>query len=175
MKVILAFVTSADGRSTYGNGMNFAKLASPEDQAVFHDLRLNCDVIIMGGATYEGVKSFMNLNEPALRLIMTHRPQEFTAHAIPGKLEFTDKSPQELITWLSSKGIKSVLLAAGARLGGQFLSEGLVDEVYQTIEPRYVGPGQGITEATCNIALELKKVTQLNKQGTLLLRYKVLA
>ena len=106
---------------------------------------------------------------------MTHRPQEFTAHAVPGKLEFTDKSPQEVITWLNGIGAKSVLLAAGARLSGQFLSEGLVDVVYLTIEPRYVGPGQGITEATCNIALELQKVEQLNKQGTLLLRYKVLA
>ncbi len=173
MKVILAVVTSIDGRTTYGNepGSNWA---SVEDQAKFHTLLAQSKVVVMGSNTYREIKSRQKLSPTTLRIIMTHEPEVFNGDVVPGQREFTSESPKELVARLDSQGYKELLLVSGEKLSFAFLAEHLVDELWVTVEPILFGAGNGITtEPPQAVKLELQSSEKLNDKGTLLLKYRI--
>jgi hypothetical protein len=51
------------------------------------------------------------------------------------------KTPAEVIKLLESRGVKQVAICGGARVYREFLVAGLVDEMYVTIEPVFLGEG----------------------------------
>jgi dihydrofolate reductase len=173
MKITLAMVASADGRTTKGNTPGSA-FASPQDQQHFSELIHTHTLIIMGRTTYEAANYHMKHTPGRMRIVMTRHPEKFDHEKVPGMLEFTSETPGQLIKRLS-RDYENALLVSGAELNGLFFKEKLVDELILTLEPKLFGKGNGIIGfEESDIDLKLVSVEKMNPQGTLLLTYQVI-
>lgn len=76
---------------------------------------------------------------------------------------------------MKGREYRNMLLVGGAEVNSLFLKSGLVNEFHLTLEPKIFGMGKSlISEEDLDIPLKLISIKKLNKQGTLLLKYKVL-
>lgn len=176
MKLILVMVTSLDGRSTKGSEENNHTWTSAEDQKHFQNIIEDASLIIMGSKTYEAARNNIEHKEGKLRVIITRTPEKYASETIPNKLEFTNENPKDLIKRLENKGFQTGYLVGGAHTNTQFFKQGLVTELWQTVEPVILGEGNGIIgDEVTEISLELIESKKLNEKGTLLLKYKVLS
>lgn len=172
MKLILVMVTSLDGRSTRGSETDNHTWTSPEDQKHFMDIIENAKLIIMGSKTYEPAKENMKHKEGRLRIIITRTPEKYENEKIDGQLEFTNENPSDLIKRLENQGFTEGFLVGGAKTNTEFLRQGLVTELWQTLEPKILGTGNGIVEdEKMDVSLKLLSSEKLNDKGTLLLKY----
>lgn len=152
------------------------KWTSREDQKYFSSLLKKNNLMVMGSETYEAARKNIKLDSNQLRIILTRDPGRYKANAVPGKLEFSNESPQQLVKRLENKGFKQMLLLGGGTINTLFLKESLVDELYLTLEPKIFGKGKTLVrEGKFEILLELIKIKRLNQSGTLLLKYKILS
>lgn len=170
MKVILVMVSSLDGKITkWDDGDSFV-WTSKEDQAHFLSVVRKSKLIVMGSKTFEIAKP--KPKKGVLRIVMTRSPSQYKNLLVPGQLEFTNEDPKELVKRLEKQGFKELLLVGGGGFNTTFYKAGLVDELWLTLEPRIFGKGKMIVDQTpIDIALTLESVKELNKQGTLLLKY----
>lgn len=174
MKIILAIVTSLDGKSTKGS-TSPDKWASKEDQNHFSSLISKHNLIVMGKNTYLLRKSHLSLSQDKLRVVFTRNPKSFSKDQVNGQLEFTNEPLKKLIKQLESRGYKQMLLVSGASLNSLFFKEKLINEIWLTLEPKIFGEGKGLVDAeNLDINLKLINIEKLNSQGTLLLKYAVL-
>jgi dihydrofolate reductase len=68
-----------------------------------------------------------------------------------------------------------MLIVGGAQIATSFLRDGLIDELWLTIEPKIFGKGANfVIEEKLDIGLELLSCTRANNQGTLITKYKVI-
>ena len=75
---------------------------------------------------------------------------------------------------LKREGIKKVLIVGGPRIISELLKGKLIDFLYLTIEPRLFGQGVLLLDSfPTDIELNLVEHQQLNKKGTLLLKYRL--
>lgn len=149
MKILLAMVISADGKTTRGDDPGTHAWASPEDQAHFQALKEKIRVLIMGRKTYEAAGK--PHGDGIRRIVMSRE----TGFVLPDDIE-------------------EVLLVGGSELNAEFFKRKLINEIYLTIEPKLFGAGLPLAQmAGVEVHLKLKNVTQLNPQGTLLLHYDV--
>jgi dihydrofolate reductase len=174
IKVSLALVTSVNGKLTNAGVPSYV-WASQEDQTAFEKMKNASNVIIMGRHTYESAKSLITLSPKTLRVVMTSQPEKYEGDAVMGQLAFSQLPPKKLLKNLMNSGYTSVLLVGGAKLAQDFLEEGLVTQLYLTIEPLYFSQGLSwdSSDHVFDKKLTLKKVQRLNKKGTLLLTYLV--
>ncbi len=96
--------------------------------------------IVIGKTTF-GV-SLLDNSFPyprALNVVMTHKPVE---NKWGNEVVFTDKSPQQVVSLLKSKGFDTVFIAGGGKINAAFLEAELVDEIYLDIEPVIFGQGK---------------------------------
>ena len=98
-------------------------------------------------------------------------------------MEFTDETPTDLIKRLENQGFSEGFLVGGANTNTEFLKQGLVSELWQTLEPKILGMGNGIVGDTSagsaqgekiDVSLKLISEEKLNDKGTLLLKYAVI-
>lgn len=176
MKLILVMVTSLDGRSTQkGHGTDIHYWTSPEDQKHFQNVVENAKLLIMGSSTYEAARGGMQHKDGRLRVIVTRNPSKYENEKIPGKLEFSNENPSQLVNRLESEGYTEGYLVGGAHTNTEFFKENLVTEVWQTLEPKILGIGNGLVgEEEILIPLQLISSEKLNENGTLLLKYLVI-
>ncbi len=174
MKLIVLMVASLDGRTTKGKSSNIHNWTSEEDNQHFIKTRDSASLIIMGSNTYESAKSSMEHKKERLRIVMTRTPEKYENDKIPGRLEFTNENPKDLLERLEKEGHTKALLVGGAHANTEFFKQNLVTELWQTIEPKILGDGNGIiAREETEISLELLSSEKLNDRGTLLLKYKV--
>lgn len=173
MKITLAVATSQDGYINHEGEKNAAGWTSAEDKALFARLLSDHNLLLMGRTTYEHMKDHMQHTPGRRRVVFTHTPDAYAA--IPGMLEFTDEALPTAITRLEQEGFSRGLLLGGGVLYTAFLEAGLVDELYQTVEPQQFGGGVPFLTNGSSLAdmpgLSLHETTKLNYQGTLLLHY----
>ncbi|OGK18739.1 hypothetical protein A3D80_02435 [Candidatus Roizmanbacteria bacterium RIFCSPHIGHO2_02_FULL_40_13b] len=175
MKIILAVVTSINGKITRGSDPDVHSWTSGEDAKYFSNVIKENNLIVMGSKTYKAAREKMNHEPGKLRIVLTKNPEKYSKEAIPNILEFTSKSVREILENLTSRGFKQLLLTGGSEINGLFLTENVVDELWITIEPQLFGEGRPLFEAPgVDLTLKLQSSTQLNDQGTILLKYKVL-
>ena len=175
MELILVMVTSLDGRSTKGSLSDNHVWTSPEDQKHFQNVLESASLIIMGSKTYDAARDSIVHKEGRLRVIITRTPEKYESEKIPNKLEFTNENPKDLINRLENKGFQIGYLVGGANTNTEFFKQNLVTELWQTVEPKILGKGNGIIgEEEIEISLELIESKKLNDKGTLLLKYRVL-
>ncbi|MDO8591768.1 MAG: dihydrofolate reductase family protein [bacterium] len=174
LHVTMVAVLSVNGKITKGQDSDIYKWTSKEDAKFFAGLIAKHNLIVMGRKTYEIIRSYVKHQPDKLRVIMTSQPQHFDKETIKGSLEFTNESPRQLVERLTKQGYSEMLLGGGGKINAAFLDAGLVDELYLTIEPVIFGQGTDlITSSLLNVSLDLVELTKLNKQGTILARYKV--
>jgi dihydrofolate reductase len=174
MKVTLMMVMSADGKTTDGDKPGAGAWASPEDQKVFMAELDAHDCIVMGSTTYEAARTFIRPGAKTPRIILTRKPQKYLSEQRPG-LDFFNLTPQEVVRRAEEAGHKSLLLVGGSKTNARFLRTQVVDELLLTVEPLILGAGTPLVAPTGQkIKLTLLETRQLNPQGTLLLRYRIL-
>ncbi len=169
-------VTSLDGRSTQkGHGTNIHYWTSPEDQKHFQNVVENAKLLIMGSTTYDAAKSSMQHKEGRLRVIVTRDPSKYESEKIPGQLEFSNENATDLIKRLEREGFGEGYLVGGAHTNTEFFKQNLVTEVWQSLEPKILGVGNGLVgDEEITVSLRLLSSEKLNENGTLLLKYLVL-
>ncbi len=167
-------VTSLDGRSTQkGHGDDIHYWTSSEDQKHFANIIENASLIIMGSKTYEAARKSMTHKNGKLRIVLTKTPAKYESEKIADQLEFTSEKLIDLVKRLEEEHEEGYLVG-GAHTNTEFFQENLITELWQTIEPKILGVGNGIVgENEMDISLELLSIQKLNKKGTLLLKYKV--
>lgn len=174
MNITLVMVQSINGKITRGEDSNVPTWTSVEDTEHFHTMIDHAPLIIMGRHTYEAAKSSIKHKDSTLRIVITSSPTNYQSEEVPHALEFTDEKPEVLIDRLEKTGYSHGLLVGGASLNSAFLSAGLVDDIYLTVEPRIFGTGRPLVEdSNLDISLTLLESKKLNDKGTLLLHYKV--
>ncbi|MFA7300990.1 MAG: dihydrofolate reductase family protein [Candidatus Shapirobacteria bacterium] len=166
-------VISVNGKTTNNYDSNIYKWTSKEDKSYFLKLKESSTVLIMGRKTYDSVKSNIVLTQNTLRVVVTNNPNKFLDSCVLNQLEFTDNAPKDIIRNLESRGHKKALLVGGSQIYTIFLKEKLVDKMILTVEPKMFGEGHNLICDNFGINLQLTKIEQINKQGTLLCFYDV--
>ncbi|MCL4354693.1 dihydrofolate reductase family protein [Patescibacteria group bacterium] len=171
MKIISMYVSSIDGKITKWNRRP-SEWASIEDQTQFYKALEENNLIVVGSTGYdEGIRSAKG----KLLMVMTRNPQKYNKLTVPGQLEFTQESPENLVSRLEKVGYQQMLLACGPQLTTKFFDRKLIDELWVNVEPKIFGQGHYmIIEEPRDISLKLLTMQKINNQGTILLKYKVI-
>jgi dihydrofolate reductase len=103
------------------------------------EMRKEIGNVIMGRTTYEALVEAKEFPYPdCLNVVMTREAPK----SEPMKnVVFTDKSCEEVLEDLAKQGFDSALLIGGGELSGSFMADGLIDEIYLTVEPLTFGEG----------------------------------
>jgi dihydrofolate reductase len=173
MRLTLIAAQSLDGFITRHDkpGSDFA---SAEDRAFFRKALHDFDCCVMGGETYRTAREAIRatLMPERLRVVVTRTPSAFTNDTVPGKLEFTDMQPAQLVASLSQRDLQRCAILGGAQIHSLFLEAGLVDELWLTIEPLLFGGGTSLLARRTSAQLSLLSSENL-APSTLLLKYRV--
>lgn len=170
MDITICAAISIDGKiADKNNGVDWI---SQEDQIHLKKMIKDHDVLVMGRTTFENYKKQIDPSYNKLRIILTKKPDKYTAEIISGKIEFSDISGKLLIAQLQKRDYKKILILGGSTVFSDFLNNDLYDDIYITVEPIFLGSGTPFTISFDHqIKNTLKKSTILNKKGTLLLHY----
>jgi dihydrofolate reductase len=172
--VSVAVVMSVDGKLTRHHEPNIHDWVSDEDQKSFRPLLASHQVVIMGRNTYEAIRPQLQLNLPIKRIVLTSNPQQFSDQTVAERLAFSNESSTDVVKRLGDEKVEKVLIVGGPQIISELLGNQLIDYFFVTIEPRLFGQGTPLLDTLpIDTELRLMKCEQLNKQGTLLLQYKV--
>jgi dihydrofolate reductase len=173
--VALIAVQTLDGCITRHEAGGAGGWASAEDQRHFAQELAGCDCAVFGNGTYRADRDLIRprLRPGLLRMVMTRRPSapDLVADAVPDQLEFTDRSPADLLAQLERRGRRRCALLGGEQVYGRFLADDLVDELVLTVEPLLFGSGRRLVAEPIERRFALADVERLNP-STLLLRYR---
>ncbi|HBW73946.1 MAG TPA: dihydrofolate reductase [Candidatus Magasanikbacteria bacterium] len=168
MKAVLLMAITLDGKIAK-HTTHPATWTSKADKKVFIEATKNAGVIIMGQTTYDTIGRPL----PG-RLNVVMNPEPDRTKNIPDTLEFTNTQPSELLKELEARGFSTVIVGGGSTINGLFLSQGLLDEVWLTIEPRLFGEGLSLFRgADVDISLQLIEVKKLD-ENVLQVKYKII-
>lgn len=174
MRLTLIAAQSLDGFITRHDtpGSNFV---SDADRAYFREAMRGFDCCVMGGETYRTARETIrsNLMAKQLRLVLTRTPAAFANDFLPGKLEFTNSPPVQLIADLGQRGLQRCAILGGAQIHSLFLEASLLDEIWLTVEPMLFGNGTPLFAHRTSTQLTLLSSEQL-APSTLLLKYRVI-
>ncbi|HEX2100054.1 MAG TPA: dihydrofolate reductase family protein [Candidatus Synoicihabitans sp.] len=175
MRVTLIAAQSLDGFITRHDEPGTA-FTSAADKAHFTSVLKSFDCSIVGGETYRVARDHIRqrLGTQRRRLVMTRRPHDYAADVVPDALEFTAEPPAALLSRLRAHGHRACALLGGARLHHLFLTHGLVDAMWITIEPRLFGGGTPFLAGTADAHLKLEAAERLPASDSLLIRYSVI-
>ncbi|MDP1760109.1 MAG: dihydrofolate reductase family protein, partial [Candidatus Woesebacteria bacterium] len=137
MKVILYMAITANGLIAREEGGT--DWINQEDWKNFREMAKQAGSVVMGRGTYDAmIKEGEFPVAGVLNVVMTREapPAEPLKEVI-----FSDASPEEVVGMLGERGFESVLIAGGGNLNGSFMGDGLIDEIYLTIEPVVFGQG----------------------------------
>jgi dihydrofolate reductase len=173
MIVVLVFVSTLNGKITMGDDPEVRHWSSESDQEYYSGIWRDSRLIVMGSNTYR-----LNVITPSssrLILVMTGSPESYRSGEIAGQLEFTDKSPSELVELYRKTTVDRMTVVGGPLVASSFLREKLIDELWLTIEPQLFGRGLNlIADDDLRVRLHLKEVIRVNEAGTLITKYSCL-
>ena len=172
MKVVAIMVSSINGRVTDGSSSDIHSWTSVEDQRLFAKTLKKEKLIVMGSKTYEAGKKYRRVYPHQRRVVLTRTPQRYAKEAVLGAIEFTDRTPRQIVANTTKQGFARMLLVGGPQTNRGFFAAGLVDELWLTIEPVILGDGVPlIREGAWKKKFTLIASKKLNRRGTLLLTY----
>lgn len=173
MNTILVFVSTLDGKVTKWGDPFVRAWSSKEDQRYFNKVWNDNKLIVIGSNTYDADRIKPSSNH--LLVVLTKHPSKYKRNETLGQIEFTNESPGLLVERFEKEGQEQMLIAGGAQIATSFLKEQLIDEIWLTIEPKIFGIGGNfVTEEKLDINLQLISCERVNKQGTLITKYKVI-
>ncbi len=173
MKIILIFVVTLDGKITKWDNPFVRTWSSKTDQQYFNKIWNDSKLIVMGSNTYNADRIRPSPNH--LLVIMTGDPPGYKDQYIMGQLEFTNETPAQLATRFNKERYDQMLVTGGQHIATSFLKEGLIDELWLTIEPKIFGMGENfVTQEKLDIDLNLISCEKVNERGTLTTKYVVI-
>lgn len=114
--------------------------------------------VVMGSRTYETMVAEKKFPIPgSLNLVMTRRKKAL-AKTTWKNVIFTDESPRGVIEHLKEKGFDSVLIAGGGKVSASFIADGLIDELWLTIEPIVFSKGVGLFSPKSDFMARLRLI-----------------
>nr|AIA13702.1 RibD C-terminal domain protein [uncultured bacterium] len=166
MKIMLLAAVTLDGKIAR-NELHFVDWTSKEDKKLFFNTSKRAGVIILGNNTYKTLPIPLR---GRLHVVLTRTPEE--KESMPGAVEYTDRSPEEIVADLEARGYTEAVLTGGAQINALFLKSKLVDEVWLTVEPLIFGAGIDLFRGVeFDERATLIHVERLNEGGTVHLRY----
>jgi len=173
MRLTLIAAQSLDGFITRHDtpGSDFA---SAEDRAFFRQALRGFDCCVMGGKTYRIARETIRatLMPERLRMVLTRTPSILANDFLPGNLEFTASSPEQLVADLTRRGLQRCAILGGSQIHSLFLNANLIDELWLTIEPLLFGDGTPLLAGRSAAKLTLLSNESL-APNTLLLKYRI--
>lgn len=168
--VTLLMVMSINGVVAQQSIQNSFDWNSEADRVQFLEKVKSIGVAVMGSNTYRsiGEKPYKDL----IFYVMTSNPGFYNPY--PGAF-FRQGSVTKVLAEIKQSGIQKVALLGGPNINAQCLEQGLVDEMYLTIEPLLMPEGlhfaDGLTQSK---NLKLLSLDELNESKTLLAHYQVI-
>jgi riboflavin biosynthesis pyrimidine reductase len=164
-------VTTVDGAAQGPDGLT-GTINNAADQGVFHRLRVDADVVVVGAGTVRA-EGYGPLGKPFV-VVGSALPAQLQGHPDvrlhPGG---NSDSLRGLVDDLRAQGLNRILSEGGPTLLHGLLQAGLVDELCCTITPTIVG-GSGrriVTGPPLGVPLTLSSLVE--EDGTLLARWLV--
>jgi dihydrofolate reductase len=168
VKVIILAAVTIDGKLAR-NAAHFSNWTSREDKRIFVQASKQAGVLVLGNNTYKTLPAPLS---GRLHIVMTRNPS--AEQGIPGVVEFTAQSPEEIVADLEARGYAEIALAGGAQVNSLFLAAGLVDELWLTVEPVIFGQGVDLFSGfDFDLRAKLTYLEQLNEDGAVHLRYRL--
>ena len=145
------FAATLDGRSAAADGSS-AWNTGPLARADVHDLRAECDAVLVGTGTVLADDPHLTVRHAdgtlrgrqPLRVVMGLRPPPPTARVLDAAaptLLLPTRDPAEALAALFGRETRHVWLEGGPTLAAAFLRAGLVDEVVTYLAPALLGSG----------------------------------
>lgn len=161
-----AFVASSiDGRISLLN-THPPEWTSKEDWKFFQSSLARMDAVVVGRNIYNGVADRLRKRTT---VVLTHRVKTCVRR---GSVTFVNPSGVCLRDVLSP--FHRVGILGGGSVYMYMLNQGMMDDLYVTLEPLVFGRGNTMfSEGSDTAHMRLFSIKQLNKQGTLLLHYSV--
>ncbi|MGH2486530.1 MAG: dihydrofolate reductase family protein [Ktedonobacterales bacterium] len=165
MRVLAIAAISADGyiARTQRDDVSWS---SSEDKRMFAATSRHAGVVVMGRKTFDSMPGPL---PDRLQVVMTSTPESF--QSLPGRVEFTANDPRAILRDLAERQFQEVIIGGGGAVYSQFVSAGLLDELWLTIEPLLFGAGVPLLRGSpLERRMRLVSVTQL-APNTLQLKY----
>jgi dihydrofolate reductase len=173
MKVVLVFVSTLNGKITRGGDPEVKHWSSEGDKEHYASVWRDSRLVVMGSNTWK--QNIITPSSSRLIIVMTHEPEKFTGQEMPGQLEFSSMSPAELVSDNAKKGADLMTVVGGPLIATSFLKDSLIHEIWLTIEPRLFGTGLNLIHPEeLDVKLHLIDFKQVNEEGTLITRYRVI-
>lgn len=162
----IAFVaTSIDGRISLSS-KHPPDWTSKEDWDFFQKSLSRIDAVVVGRHTYQSVSTRLRKRNT---FVLSSRPKILTRR---GTVTFVNPAKINLPKLLES--YKSVAVLGGGSVYRFMLEQGLLDEIFVTVEPLIFGRGKEMfVGSTRTTRVRLLSVKRLNRTGTLLLHYQI--
>jgi dihydrofolate reductase len=165
-------VMSLDGRLTRHDHPGTA-FASSADHDFFRQALATFDCSIAGRRTYEaGRESILRSREgPRLQFVLTTTPERFDADSLAEHLEFRNSGVGAAVGELEGRGRTRCALLGGSPLYTEACAQGLLNELWVTIESVAFGEGVSMFDGRVDFAFELLS-SEVLARDTLLLKYR---
>ena len=166
-KYIAIAAITIDGKIAKGPN-HMSDWTSKEDKIFMRGLLSKCDVVVIGNNTYKTAIKPLSKRNCIVFSGSVNQPARKSANLLyvnPAKVNF-----KNLIAKL---GYKKIALLGGAQTYSWFLENGLLDEIYLTIEPLAFGGGVSLfsNKKIGDFKFKLISIKKLNKNGSVLLHY----
>lgn len=171
MKVILIAAISVDGKIAERPDQTSLDWTSKEDTKFFVEKTKEAGVVVMGARTFATIGK--PLKGRRLIVLSNRRDPQSGNRRGPrtppeGTVEFANMSPSQLVKMLEEQSHDAVVVAGGASVYSQFLREGLVTDLYLTVEPFLFGDGVPLVSGVQRIRLRLVEARPLGETAVLL-------
>lgn len=158
---------SLDGRIA-GHEKHFSDWTSVEDKKFMRALLDTCDVVIVGNSTYKTAKEPLSKRN----CIVLTRTVKKTKQVSPNLLYLNTKGTN-LKRLIANKKYKKVAVLGGAQVYTYCLENGMLTDLYLTIEPVIFGNGIPLFAGKLQIRKpKIASVKKLNGHGTTLIHVK---
>ncbi|ABR30510.1 dihydrofolate reductase [Thermosipho melanesiensis] len=161
MHLIMVVVTDIFGGFTI-NEYDPIDWGSIEDKKHFRDLTTKIGTVIMGRKTFESIGKPL---KDRLNIVLTNKNFKNDKNIL-----FLKGNPQEIISSLEKKNIKSAAVIGGKKVFEEFFP--YIDKIFITIEPIILENSQKLSFKRENFKLITTNV--LNERGTIVLEYEKL-
>lgn len=138
---------------------------SKEDREFFIARTRKAGVVVMGLNTYKTMRRPM---PERLNVVYANAGEVSPA---PG-VEVTQKAPAELLKDLEQRGYNEVAICGGSTIYTMFMSAGVVDKLYLTVEPIIFGSGMKLFNKEIDAKLILGSMQKIG-ENTILLEYNI--
>ena len=166
MKVVMLAAVTIDGKLAR-NSAHYVDWTSKEDKKIFFSTSKRAGVLVLGHNTY---KTFPSPLPNRLHVVLTYEPEN--QQSVPGEVEYTSASPEQIVATLEARGYSEMALGGGSQINSLFLEHNLVDEIWLTVEPIIFGLGVDLLRGVqFDIRARLLTMERLNEEGAVLLKY----